>query len=119
MPWFNAVRVEDLVANGGMIGCTVAGVPIALYAVAGAYYATSDICTHGQARLSDGWLEGHVIECPIHQGLFDIRTGEVKGPPCTKPVRVFEVKVQDGALMVRIEADAPADAESAQGDAPA
>lgn len=104
MAWVRVASVSELMDGGGLLGRTVAGVPIALYAVEGEYYATADICTHGQARLSDGWLEGHLIECPLHQGLFDIRTGEVKGPPCTQPIRAFRTREDGGELWVNLEA---------------
>ena len=64
-----------------MIGVVVAGREIALYIVDGEVYATDNICTHGHARLCDGFLEGHEIECPLHQGRFDVRTGAATGAP--------------------------------------
>jgi naphthalene 1,2-dioxygenase ferredoxin component len=107
--WIRVASIAELDDAGGLLGCSVGGVPIALYSVEGEYFATADTCTHGQARLSDGYLEGHLIECPLHQGLFDIRTGEVKGPPCTKAIRTVPVRERDGALLVGVE--------PAQGDA--
>ncbi len=67
--------------------------PIAVYNVGGAFFATDDRCTHAEASLSDGILEGHVIECPFHGGTFDVRTGEALEPPCTVPVRVYRATV--------------------------
>ena len=101
--WIRVASVAELEDSGGLLGSSVGGVPIALYAVDGEYFATSDTCTHGQARLSDGYLEGHLIECPLHQGLFDIRTGEVKGPPCSKAIRTLPVRENDGMLLVGVE----------------
>jgi len=72
---------------------------LAVYEVEGVVYATADLCTHGGARLSEGFLEGHLIECPLHQGLFDIRTGEVAGPPCKRAVRTFPVRVEGDDLI--------------------
>jgi nitrite reductase/ring-hydroxylating ferredoxin subunit len=77
---------------GGIFGRMVQGVPLAVFEVEGAYYVTSNRCTHGLARMTGGYLEGYLIECPVHQGLFDIRTGEVKGPPCTEPLPTFPVR---------------------------
>ena len=53
-----------------------------IYTVGDAVYATDNICTHGQARLCDGFLDGHEIECPLHQGKFDVRDGR----PTCEPV---------------------------------
>ena len=52
------------------------GLNLALYHVGDAWFCTDNICTHAFALLTDGWLEGHVIECPLHGGQFDIRTGK-------------------------------------------
>ena len=101
--WIRVASVAELEDSGGLLGSSVGGVPIALYVVDGEYFATFDTCTHGQARLSDGYLEGHLIECPLHQGLFDIRTGEVKGPPCSKAIRTLPVREDDGVLLIGIE----------------
>lgn len=76
---------------------------VALYAADGEFFATSDICTHGQANLTDGYFDGELVECPLHQGLFDVRTGAAAGPPCTVAIQTFPVRVEDGYLMVCIE----------------
>jgi naphthalene 1,2-dioxygenase system ferredoxin subunit len=96
---------------GGLLGRSASGIAIALYHVDGAYFATSDICTHGHARLSDGYLEEFLIECPLHQGLFDVRTGEVKGAPCTKAIAAFPVRLEGEELFIDLAA-APAAQES-------
>lgn len=80
------------------------GVALALYSVDGAVYATAELCTHGAARLSDGYLDDGIIECPLHQGLFDVRTGEAVGPPCTQAVRTYPVRIEDGQVLVQLEA---------------
>ncbi len=47
---------------------------IALFKVDGTYYATDDVCTHEFASLSEGFVDGDVIECPLHAGQFHIPT---------------------------------------------
>ena len=66
-----------------MLGVVIAGKEIALYDLDGTLYATDDICTHAYAKLSDGWLDRREIECPLHAGRFDIKTGRATAPPCT------------------------------------
>jgi len=80
----------------------VAGVgTLAVYRVTGAFYVSDDLCTHGQASLSDeGTLEGHVIVCGWHGGSFDVRTGEPVDPPCIKALRTYRVEVIDGLLHI-------------------
>jgi nitrite reductase/ring-hydroxylating ferredoxin subunit len=80
--------------------------PIAVFNVDGEFYAIDDTCTHQDASLADGWLEGCQIECPLHASSFDLRTGAVSGPPAKVPVRTHGVVVRDGVVYVE-----PADAE--------
>lgn len=79
----------------------VAGIPISVWNVGGTFYAIDDTCTHQDASLTDGYLEGCAVECPLHASLFDLRTGEVSGPPAHTPVHTHAVLVQDGAVYVR------------------
>jgi naphthalene 1,2-dioxygenase ferredoxin component len=98
--WILVASTREVKEAGGIFGRTVQGVPLAVFEVEGAYYVTSNRCTHGLARLSGGYLEGYLIECPVHQGRFDIRTGEVKGPPCTEPLPTFPVRHEGEAILV-------------------
>jgi 3-phenylpropionate/trans-cinnamate dioxygenase ferredoxin subunit len=91
LPDGEAVRVE-------------AEVPIAVFNVEGAFYAIDDTCTHQDASLADGWLEGCAVECPLHASCFDLRTGEPTGPPAKKPVRTHKVVVEDGQVYVCVSA---------------
>ncbi len=75
-------------------------VAIAVFNVDGEFYAIDDTCTHQDASLSDGWLEGCAVECPLHAACFDLRTGRPSGPPARKPVRTHEVVVVDGQVYV-------------------
>lgn len=75
---------------------------IALYNVGGQIFATSNLCTHDEAYLSDGELFGHVIECPLHGARFDVRTGKVLSLPAVYPVKTFEVRVVEGQIQVRV-----------------
>ncbi len=75
--------------------------PIAVFNVDGDFYAIDDTCTHQDASLADGWLDGCAVECPLHASCFDLRTGKVSGPPAKTPVRTHRVVVQDGMLYVQ------------------
>ena len=93
--WVDAMAADAL-PDDDVVGVAVDGRDIAIYTVAGDVYATDNICTHGQARLCDGFLDGHEIECPLHQGRFDVRSGQPLCDPVTEPVRSYPVKI-DGA----------------------
>jgi 3-phenylpropionate/trans-cinnamate dioxygenase ferredoxin component len=79
-----------------------AEVPIAVFNVDGELFAIDDTCTHQDASLADGWVEGCAVECPLHAACFDLRTGMPSGPPAKLPVRTHEVVVDDGVVYVRI-----------------
>jgi naphthalene 1,2-dioxygenase system ferredoxin subunit len=99
--WVNVIGVDEL-PEDDVIGIEVSGRDIALHTVAGKVYATDNVCTHGHARLCDGFLEGTEIECPLHQGKFDVRDGKALCAPAIEPFRTYEVKIEDARVLVRI-----------------
>ncbi|RKP43439.1 non-heme iron oxygenase ferredoxin subunit [Trinickia fusca] len=89
----------------GLTNVIVEGRDVALYAVDDEVFASDNRCTHGDARLSDGFLLGDEIECPLHQGRFSLRTGEPMCAPLQRPVRVFPVKIEGGRVFVSVDGD--------------
>lgn len=85
---------RDEVAEGSAIRIESGDLTLAVYRVADMYYVTDDHCTHGPGSLSEGYLDGHRIECDFHNGAFDIRTGEVLAPPCMVPVKTYRVVLE-------------------------
>jgi naphthalene 1,2-dioxygenase system ferredoxin subunit len=100
--WVRAASRGDL-AEGEALGVEVAGRSIALFDVDGALFATDNICTHAYARLSDGWLDGEMIECPLHAARFDVRTGKVLDPPATEDLKTYPVRVVDEEIQVKLD----------------
>ena len=77
---------------------------LAIYNLDGEYFATDDVCTHGQAFLSEGEIRGNEIVCPYHEGTFDIKTGEPVEPPCVVPINKYEASLEeDGYIYITIE----------------
>jgi naphthalene 1,2-dioxygenase system ferredoxin subunit len=99
--WVDALSADELPTDD-VIGIVVAGRDIAVYTVGDAVYATDNTCTHGQARLCDGFLEGHEIECPLHQGKFDVRDGRPTCEPVTEALRSYPVKVDGQRVYLQI-----------------
>lgn len=94
----------DEIPVGEVKRCLAPGhAPFAVYNVNGEFFVTEDTCTHGMASLSEGTLDGDVIECPFHAGTFNVRTGEPAERPCVVPLKVFEPIVEDGAVYVNAE----------------
>ena len=73
----------------------------------GEVFAIDDTCTHQDASLADGWLEGCEIECPLHASRFDLRTGAVDAPPAKLGVRTHAVSIVDGDIFVALSEDKP------------
>jgi p-cumate 2,3-dioxygenase ferredoxin subunit len=97
-----AICCASEIVEGEIKGATLpTGERIALYSYEGRIYATSDICTHGEASLSEEGLQtGKIVECTWHFGTFDITTGKAETAPCTVPLRTFRVEVVDGVIHV-------------------
>lgn len=100
--WIDALAVDEL-PNDDVLGLEIEGRDIALHCVHGEIYATDNMCTHGQARLCDGFLEGHEIECPLHQGKFDVRDGRALCDPVSEPLRTYSVKIEGTRVYVRLK----------------
>ena len=73
----------------------------------GEVFAIDDTCSHQDASLADGWLEGCEVECPLHASRFDLRTGRVDAPPAKRPVRTHEVTVVDGEVFLTLSTETP------------
>jgi nitrite reductase/ring-hydroxylating ferredoxin subunit len=76
---------------------------LALCLVENQVFAIDNVCSHAFALLSDGYLEGHEIFCPLHGGSFDVRNGEAIAAPCTIDLLVFKTRVEDGEVFVKLE----------------
>ena len=75
-----------------------------LYKVKGELFATDGLCTHEAQHLEDGVLIGHIIECPLHQGRFDIRNGKCAGGPVCEHLKTYRVKVEADRLFIELRA---------------
>ena len=100
--WVRVAAVADI-AEGNVLGVRVGERDIALYHLPGGEFRASDnICTHEYALLSEGWLEDGCIECPLHAGRFDVRTGKAMCAPVETDLPVFEVKRDGDHLLVNL-----------------
>lgn len=78
---------------------------IALYNVEGEYYATHGVCTHENVGLADGFVEGELIECPLHSACFEIKTGKAVNPPAEVDLKTYQVKIEGDTIFVGIESN--------------
>ena len=79
------------------------GPALAVYNVDGSFYATDDCCTHGLSSLSEGQLDGELIECALHFGGFDVRTGKAVLAPCSIDLKTYPVEVRGEDVVALIE----------------
>jgi len=88
--------------EGAMKGIELGDLQIAIYNVEGEIYATDNICTHAFALLTDGFLDGDVIECPLHGGCFKIKTGEGMGAPISEDIKTYPVRLTGDTIEINI-----------------
>ncbi|MDT7729056.1 MAG: 3-phenylpropionate/trans-cinnamate dioxygenase ferredoxin component [Actinomycetota bacterium] len=93
-----ACHVADLPEGEGIR--VLAHVPITVFHTGGEFFAVDDTCTHQDASLADGWVEGCFVECPLHSALFDLRTGMPSCLPAKEPIRTYPVIIEDGVIYV-------------------
>ena len=91
------------VPEGKMKKVIVGGLQILVANVKGKYYAIGDVCTHFGGPLDQGILNGQEVQCPWHGSHFDVTNGQVKRGPAGRPEPVYDVKVEDGNIMVSVK----------------
>lgn len=102
-PWHAVGDIDDF-PDGDLWPVVADGLPLVVYREGEAFYALHDQCSHGPARLSEGFVIDGCVECPLHQGLVDLKTGEPRSEPITLPVRAFPVRVVARLVSVAVPA---------------
>jgi 3-phenylpropionate/trans-cinnamate dioxygenase ferredoxin subunit len=100
-----ACALADLPAQGA-IGVEIGGLPVAIVRTGSEVFALYDVCSHEEVPLSEGDVYDHTLECWLHGSCFDLRTGDPTGPPATKPVPTYPVKIEGDDVYVAVPADA-------------
>ncbi|WLB56579.1 Rieske (2Fe-2S) protein [Bradyrhizobium sp. 521_C7_N1_3] len=104
MTWKHLCAASKL-SDGEPLGFDVGDQRVALYKVDDDIYATDDVCSHAFALLSTGFLEGHVVECPLHGAMFDVRDGKCRSGGYMD-IRAFKVEIRDGEVYVNLDENA-------------
>jgi nitrite reductase/ring-hydroxylating ferredoxin subunit len=99
--WHKVANAEDVPA-GGALKVSVGRELIAVYNLDGRLYATSDVCTHRFALLSDGCIEGDTVACPLHQAVFHIPTGKALCEPAFADLKTYPVEQRDGFIYIEL-----------------
>jgi len=96
-----ACALSELPADGAL-GVEVGGQPVCVVRTGSEVYALQDVCSHEEVPLSEGEVYDHTVECWLHGSCFDLRTGKPTGPPATKPVPIYEVKIDGDEVFVAL-----------------
>ena len=99
--WIDVAAEADLFEGAG-IAVAAEGQDIAVFKLEDGVYAINNLCSHGNAKLCDGFVEGHMVECPFHQALFDVRDGSVNCGPATEPAKSWPVKIEEGRVYLEL-----------------
>jgi NAD(P)H-dependent nitrite reductase small subunit len=100
--WKKVCSVGDLKADT-VFAADIEGQAVAVYRVEDRYFATENVCPHAYALLSDGWLEGKEIECPLHGARFDIETGALLEGPAECGLKTYPVRVSSDEIQCQIQ----------------
>jgi nitrite reductase/ring-hydroxylating ferredoxin subunit len=100
---FVTVAKKDFLEPGELMYVEVDDEPVCLINLDGELHAINDTCTHEEASLSDGTIEGDEIECPLHGGAFDIRTGEPRAFPVAVAVEKYAVRIVGDDVQVSVK----------------
>ncbi len=98
--WLKVLEVNELENEEAKEITLENGKKIALFNVNGNYYATDLLCTHEDASLCDGYIDGDTVECPLHQGVFSISTGKALESPATIDLKTYKTKIVDEFVYV-------------------
>ena len=102
MEWIKVASAQEL-SNDEAKTVNVAGQGVALFRIDDEFFATDGMCTHATALLSEGYVEDGCVECPLHQGRFDVRSGKAMCAPLTEDLRSYPVKIEDGRVYLAFE----------------
>ena len=88
----------------GVIGVEVEGEPVAVARTGGEVFALRDVCSHAEVPLSEGEIYDHTVECWLHGSCFDLLTGQPTGPPASKPLATYQVRLDGDEVYVAVPA---------------
>ena len=99
LQWHSVASVSS-VTEEKPISVEINGSPVGIFLVADQYYAIEDVCPHAFALLSEGFVEGCQVECPLHEAVFDLTNGKCLGGPSERDVQTYPVKVEGDHILV-------------------
>ncbi|MFC0397644.1 non-heme iron oxygenase ferredoxin subunit [Paraburkholderia rhizosphaerae] len=99
--WLDTAAFDEI-ADEDVMRFDHDGHTYAIYRVEDNVYASDGLCTHEHVHLSDGLVMGHVIECPKHNGRFDVRDGRPLCAPVCEKLKTYPAKVESGRILIEV-----------------
>jgi nitrite reductase/ring-hydroxylating ferredoxin subunit len=99
--WISVPDGENML-EGTMLGISALGKRLIIYKTRRGYFATDRRCTHQAADLMRGYFDEDIIECPVHQGRFNVCSGAALSAPASTPLKTYPVKTEDGKVFVEV-----------------
>ena len=99
--WHNVIELSKLEKND-VTNVQFGTKDLAIYDAKDGIFVSLSRCTHGAANLCDGYFDGTYIECPLHQGLFDVRTGEAKAVPARVKLKMIKSRIRNGVVQLHL-----------------
>jgi len=101
-PQFIRACAVDDVSDPGTLAIELSGTPLVIVKSGGEIYALDEFCTHEEVSLADGEIYDQTVECWLHGSCFDLRTGKPTGPPASKPLATYQVRIDGGDVYVAL-----------------
>ena len=99
--WHNVIELSKLEKND-VTNVQFGTKDLAIYDAKDGIFVSLSRCTQGAANLCDGYFDGTYIECPLHQGLFDVRTGEAKAVPARVKLKMIKSRIRNGVVQIHL-----------------
>lgn len=99
--WHDLIKVKDLY-TGDVTPVVFNDLSLAVYDGKSGITVSAALCTHAGANLCDGYFDGQFIECPLHQGLFDAKSGEAKAAPVVRALKMYECRILEDTVQIML-----------------
>ncbi|WP_375057503.1 non-heme iron oxygenase ferredoxin subunit [Zobellella sp. DQSA1] len=101
MNWVSICKLGDI-SDESPLAVKVGNKEIGVFRVEGRLHAIEDICPHAYALLTEGFIEGRTVECPLHEAIFDIPTGKLQSGPGCRDLHIYEVRVDGDDVLLNM-----------------
>ena len=102
MSWIPVCQVSD-VEEYMPKAVAVGEIKVGIFQLNGNYFAIENVCPHAYALLTEGFVEDGTVECPLHEAIFDIKTGNLESGPGCRSLCTYPVKIEGDSVLISLE----------------